>query len=513
MSQPAPAQSALVDSAQIAAVLGITERAVRMRAETAAWPYTTTAQRGGQKRWYAIDSLPSDVRTAFDLAAARALAKHRVALVEVTRQTITDIPDQVPMTPALLKRSVVAANTLVKAGQVRRVVTDLRNLSDRDRAVTDATLLLCAAVDEARAATGCSARVACTELATRVHSGQARPELVSAAQTTYLRPRQSPADPLCVGEPVALQKRLQRLYGFYSSGLAEGDPARYLVPARTPVAGEAMKHTDRVAFLAHSQQGLQRPSVDTFYRLERLLPVSVKNRGRFTGSAWRALMPYRARDVSMFKTNDIWVGDGHTFKARVQNPVHGKAFRPEVTFVLDWVSRKIVGYSVDLAESTIAVSAAFRDAQVRTRARPLVYYSDNGSGQTGKPIDCDVHGTLARQGIAHETGIPGNPQGRGVIERVWDSTLIRLASTYATFLGNAADAETVRKTQIAVEKDQRAGRQSVLVPSWSKFLTDLQTTVDDYNARPHGALAKACPSAVYDQRLDPPSSTPTAVSA
>ena len=54
-----------------------------------------------------------------------------------------------------------------------------------------------------------------------------------------------------------------------------------------------------------------------------------------TGAEWRALLPYVARDVSMFKANDIWVGDGHTFKARVQSPIHGQAFRPEVTVIID----------------------------------------------------------------------------------------------------------------------------------------------------------------------------------
>jgi hypothetical protein len=78
--------------------------------------------------------------------------------------------------------------------------------------------------------------------------------------------------------------------------------------------------------------------------------------------------PYVDRDVSMFQSNDIWVGDGHSFKAKVQHPIHGQPFIPEVTFILDWKSRKIVGWSVSLSESTIAVSDAFRHAQKQTRA-------------------------------------------------------------------------------------------------------------------------------------------------
>jgi putative transposase len=205
----------------------------------------------------------------------------------------------------------------------------------------------------------------------------------------------------------------------------------------------------------------------------------------------------------MFHSNDIWVGDGHTFKARVASPIHGKAFRPEVTLVMDWRSRKIVGWSVDLAESTLAVSAAFRDAQLRTRARPLAYYRDNGSGQTGKLIDCDIHGTLVRQGIASETGIPGNPQGRGVMERIWQTVLIPFAAKYPTFLGHQADPETVRKASIQVQKDQRAGVVSALLPGWQQFMADLAAAIDAYNTKhKHSALGGKTPEQAYQDYMD-----------
>jgi putative transposase len=194
-----------------------------------------------------------------------------------------------------------------------------------------------------------------------------------------------------------------------------------------------------------TERGLESPSYGTVVRIEQSLPVTVKYRGRVTGSEWRGLKPYIERDVSMFKSNDIWVGDGHSFKAKVAHPIHGQPYTPEITVMIDWVSRKIVGWSIALSESTVAVSDAFRHAQLQTRARPLVYYSDNGSGQTGKMIDHPIAGTLARQGIAHETGIPGNPQARGIIERLWQVTLIPLARTYATCTWRGADENARNK--------------------------------------------------------------------
>jgi putative transposase len=529
------AGAAQLDAAQIASVLGVTRRTVERRAAAESWPYTATAQRGGHKRWYALASLPPDVRAALALADAKAVARERAALAQQARAVVVQQQAQQQVQPqaqaaavAVPAQAGTAGTALVWRGQKRRVAGP-EDMTDKDRRVVDATLLLCQGLDEVIAETGSSNRQACIELAQRICDGRASGHLVQAAQATYLRPRDLPnaqeADPQRVGGQGPLALRLQRLHSFYRKGLAEGDPARYLVPARTPKRGEKVAHVHKVAFLLHycrparptvksawresaawySAQGVAAPAYDTFARLGCTLPMLVKNRGRMTGAAWRALNPYVERDVSMFKANDIWVGDGHTFKATVQSPIHGRAFRPEVTAVLDWVSRKIVGYSVDLAESTIAVSAAFRDAQLRTRARPLVYYSDNGSGQTGKLIDCDVHGTLARQGIAHETGIPGNPQGRGVIERLWSSTLIELASTYATYVGSRADPETARVVAQQVAKDQRAGRFSAVVPPWEKFLADLDATVAAYNSRAHSSLGKAHPDQVYAERLDPDS--------
>jgi putative transposase len=208
----------------------------------------------------------------------------------------------------------------------------------------------------------------------------------------------------------------------------------------------------------------------------------------------------------MFKSNDIWVGDGHTFKARVQSPIHGNAFRPEVTFIIDWVSRKITGWSVALSENVVAVCDAFRHAQITTRARPLIYYSDNGSGQTAKHIDHPMTGTLGRQGIAHETGIPGSPQGRGILEGMWDITLIALAASYPTFVGKQADRDTVRRVGVELEKAKRKGEASRLLPTFGQFLADLQKCVNDYNQRhSHSELGGMTPDVAYAKHLDPDS--------
>lgn len=447
------------------------------------------------------------------------------ALPEATQKHILGLAlDAAVVTPAATTVPVAARNTLpaVQApgtvvtlrGQVRKSA-EVVKLDDWHRSYQDAAVILCRAVDAARAAADCSVKRACTELAERLVAGNARPELQDAAIKTYLKPRKG-AGPL--GGVSAQLGRLQRMMAFYEQGRLAGDVGQYLVPGKPEKTGHdpvhvmafliffcvptrppvADVHRKMVPYLA--ERGIDAPSYATAVRIEQSLPVTVKYRGRMTGSEWRALKPYIERDVSMFKSNDIWVGDGHSFKAKVQHPTHGQPFTPEVTVIMDWVSRKIVGWSVALAESTVAVSDAFRHAQSRTRARPLVYYSDNGSGQTGKHIDCQVSGTLARQGIAHETGIPGNPQARGIIERLWQVTLIPLAREYPTCTWRGGDENTTTKM---LKTLNRKDQGELRIPSWRQFLDDVARVVDEYNLHhEHSALDGNTPEDEYQARLD-----------
>ncbi len=471
-----------------------TDRGVRIAAEKNLWPFRAKARSKALE--YPLASLPEATR-----AYLISLSHDAVAVTALPPPPPTPRP-----TPPL------PAGALAARGQVRRLIGD-DQITDAGRAYRDAALLLCRAVDEAMAVSGASQRQACQELALRLVGGEAHAELGAAAQATYLKPRAG--EPL--GGVAAQAARLSKLHAFFLKGCQAGDPGRYLVPGKRPEGGHhplhvagflrfycnprrpsvAECHRDLAEFLR--AQGAPDVSYSTLLRIENELPVTVKYRGRVTGSAWRALLPYIERDVSMFKSNDIWVGDGHSFKAKVQHPIHGQPFTPEVTILLDWVSRKAVGYSVSLSESTVAVSDAFRHAQSVTRARPLIYYSDNGAGQTGKKIDAPITGTLARQGIAHHTGIPGNPQGRGVIERLWQVVTIPLARKYATCTWRGADDNATTKMLKLLNRKDGGG---VPVPSFRQFLDDLKQAIDDYNLHHVHSDFGGTPEDQYQARID-----------
>lgn len=234
------------------------------------------------------------------------------------------------------------------------------------------------------------------------------------------------------------------------------------------------------------------------YALKQL-PDYVVQQGRKTGAEMRNLMPFIRRNDQVMGLNECWVGDGHSFKAYVKNLL-GMPYIPEVTAIIDVRSHRVVGWSIANSESVMAVGDAFRHG-VMNVGLPNIYYSDNGGGQSNKMLDSDVTGIFARLGVHHETGVAGNPQGRGIIERLWQSTLIPLAKTYASYGGKDADNATKHwnyrklksamkaktKNQLMTDEQRRAMAK---VPEFANFVEDVTACFEDYNNRPHRSLPK-----------------------
>ena len=126
-----------------------------------------------------------------------------------------------------------------------------------------------------------------------------------------------------------------------------------------------------------TQPAYELPSLDTVRRVWKKLPQIMQQRGRMTGAAYKSLQPYIRRDWQALRPNDVWISDGHSFKAKVQHPIHGQPFKPEVTVIIDGCTRMVVGFSFSLAESCVAVADALRIG-IKHNGVPLMYYSDNG---------------------------------------------------------------------------------------------------------------------------------------
>ncbi|EAU2361439.1 DDE-type integrase/transposase/recombinase [Salmonella enterica subsp. enterica] len=240
------------------------------------------------------------------------------------------------------------------------------------------------------------------------------------------------------------------------------------------------------------------PSYDAIRRVMKKLPEVTKQKGRITGSEYCQLEGFTRRDWLQMPVNYVWIGDGHGMKLKCAHPIHGRPFSPEVTFVIDGATRFIVGWSMDLAENVFAVAGAIQHG-IRNHGKPFIYYSDNGSGETADVLDKEVVGILPRLGVNHPTGIAGNPQGRGIIERLNRTLPMRIARKYRTYFGKGADRETLRKLNRdlrsafntlqqgkSLNAKQRAAMRDL--PSWSELCEAVREGVEWYNNRPHSEL-------------------------
>ncbi|TAN50860.1 MAG: hypothetical protein EPN21_07880 [Methylococcaceae bacterium] len=345
--------------------------------------------------------------------------------------------------------------------------------------------------------------------------GLLHPDLVHAIENSNDKPNEERLGKLS-RDTLNKWKRIKGTRGSFASKVIEKDLstptwgpallARYRVPQRVCLAMAVKQACEDLRAAGWGEDDL--PSETQARRWLKKLPVTVLEHGRATGAAWAALRPCVRRDWSGLNSNDVWVGDGHTFKAKVQHPDHGRPFAPEVTLVIDAASRYVVGWTVSLAENCIAVAEALGHGMSRC-GKPLIYYSDNGAGQTAKVLDAAVTGILARLGVAHETGIPGNPQGRGLIERVWQTLTIPLARTFPTCQTKTMDKETLNKATRAINSAKARGEVPAFVPSWKQFIEALDAAIADYNANhQHRSLGGATPASVYAAKLDPLTSVP-----
>ncbi|HSV78447.1 MAG TPA: Mu transposase C-terminal domain-containing protein [Ramlibacter sp.] len=406
--------------------------------------------------------------------------------------------------------AVIAAHAEVPAEVCPKVnlpqpVAERRPPSQADKAVGDARVVLVNQLLDLQRLHG--TKRAASLMALQLASDQCSDELRATARTANQRARDNSVSP----------RTLQRWLATYR---AEGWWG--LLPAQ--VDNQVTELGDDVAAvlgLYHSKDPQFRNLSDAakkvtkqlardydtwtllYAKARRALPKLNKVdliKARHSGSERAALLPHKRRDTSSLKPLDLWLIDGHTFKAKVRHPDHGAPFAPELTAVKDAATRLICGWSVALSENVIAVGDALRHA-VGNHGVPALLYSDNGAGETAKQIDCPITGVLARLGTEHRTGIPGNPQARGLIERSWASFAIKCARQFGSYQGSDVDSGTLRKASAELAKEQRALKRaehtgeviqlSHKAPSWKQFIDAVDRAVHEYNTQHrHRSLPK-----------------------
>ena len=467
-----------------------TKAGVINRAKKELWVNRKRSGRGGGKE-YSFKDLPADAQAEIKAKAYKALmpkqspkAQRDIAVMS-NRNIDTLDSDQRATADARLRMTLLVGQYEASAGG-RTAAIKLVSEMSRDDALpvdetTDYNAVCATALAKSRGKAGVGVR--------RLHQW-----CIDADKCETPTERLAALAPQKQGQPIIKPTRMEWLPDFMAvyrntNGLSMAEAYR------TFELSYGAKHgADAV------------PHYDAVRRAMDKMPKYVRECGRLTGASMKALKTYVKRDWSTLVNNDIWTGDGHSLKMKVRHPDHGQPFTPELTLIMDTASRYIVGWSMAYSENQLAVGDALRYAMTR-HGIPAIYYSDNGSGQKNKTFDTDVIGVFARLGVHHETGIPGNPQGRGIIERVMKTVAQKIARQFETYHGPNVDSDTHRKISTAtasLAKAESEGREVLTpkqawakgkLPDWNQLLDVTEGVINWYNnEHKHSAIGNVTPT-------------------
>lgn len=191
--------------------------------------------------------------------------------------------------------------------------------------------------------------------------------------------------------------------------------------------------------------------------------------------------PYKTRTTRHLKPGDLWAADGYCADIYLAHPLTGDIWRPELTVAIDVRSRYPVCWRADEHEGTVAVQNMWAEAMTRWDHLPLELYVDNGSGHKNKLMSDELTGFYARAGVSVIHAIPGNPHGKGWIERFFRTVRDDFLKVWRPqfYCGDDMAAEVLNKTY----RDVAAGR--LALPSYAEFAEAFNAWIARYVQRPH----------------------------
>ncbi|MFN3985701.1 MAG: Mu transposase C-terminal domain-containing protein [Rhodocyclaceae bacterium] len=470
--------NARVTLAEISDALGVHRTSVLRRSERESWAFSDEPVAGGRQRIFAPADLPADVCKAL---AARRLES---AMSEVS--------------PPAARAAALPAGALPPSTSIAPAALFSADLTDRQRLERDARGGVLAAVRRLQGDTGCSQEAALTTLLTSARAGRLEGYL-----DHMLRLARDPRGRAGDGYPSV--RTLKRWISAGTDLAPKVKRARLDVPAWAPVFlreyQQPQKPSVESAYRAACGQWptAGRPSIHQVRRFLARLGTVTRERGRMGERELKNIRPFVRRTFDQLLPNDVWSPDGHTFDAEVQHPMHGRPFRPEITTFIDIATRRVTGWSVDLAESSHAVADALRYG-VERYGIPAIIYSDNGSGYKNAMISDEVTGLIGRLGATPERSLPYNSQARGVIERAHQTIWVAAAKLLPAYMGAAMDREARLQQFKLTRRALKAGGAMPLMP-WDLFVSFCDERIADYNSRAHRSLGGISPDAAWANHL------------
>ncbi|MDP1681041.1 MAG: Mu transposase C-terminal domain-containing protein [Burkholderiales bacterium] len=443
---------------QLAVALTVTRQAASKRANQESWLFSEETGRGGRKRLYETKSLPAEIREAI---MHHALRESSLPVPVPSLPTVSEKPTPTPANLKDWQRSAAEARAalvaevkrLAEHGGTERAIMALVNMAAKSGLPEHLQQI----VPIANARSGKDGK--------RTLSRRSLYRWLNDAEQGFTALAPKNREKVAVPAWAQTLLRLRNVpQGVNLTWVMEQLPAQ--LPAGTPA-----------------------PSYSQARRFIDKMSAVDREAGRMGPREIKSIRAYVKRDSSGMWPTEAYTADGHAFDAEIAHPAHGKPFRPELTTVLDIATRKAVGWSAGLAESTWAVLDALRHACF-VGGIPAIFYVDNGSGYKNDLMANEATGFMGRLAITMSNSLPYNSQARGVIERSHQTIWIKAAKTLPTYMGADMDREAKQKVFKITRADIKAVGSSRLLMPWAEFVAWCQVQIDAYNRRPHRALPK-----------------------
>ena len=199
---------------------------------------------------------------------------------------------------------------------------------------------------------------------------------------------------------------------------------------------------------------------------------------------------YLPRHTRNLPVGLIYQGDGHKCDAYVADPDTGHPIRLELVAWIDVASRRIVGWHFCEDESSVNTLAGLSNALVRNAHCVAALHTDNGAFRARMMAD-QVSGYYARFGIRLILAIPGNPHGKGHIERWFGTYKERFDKDWDTYCGPDVAPEHNRRITIEVKQGKRQ------LPRVEDYVREANRWIEQYNSDVHGELDGRTPNEVW----------------
>ena len=402
---------------ELSRILGISERAVRLRAQKEDWPVVKANGKGGKQKRFAYKLLPYDVRNAIAINDTQ-----NKGLVPIQATPSVNIPEEIKRI-GLAKfqlvqayREIIAAspwgnkasseeafligynagrllpNVYKLVGEITAAST-LRKLDKKLRENNDDYACLC----DGR---GGWRTFGTTKWKQRKLSPEAQTEFLRA----YLKPgRRSVIS--CINATRMVLKRLG-----IEDDSRENTYRRFL--------RDWLKENAHIACLAREGE---KAYTDKFG-------------------------PYMDRDSSLLEVGQVLVPDGKKLNFNILHPDTGRPVRMILIVFQDWASRCPVGWQIMPTENAIAIHAAFYNAVLTLGKIPRAIYMDNGKAFKAKvftDIDPDLDamaGLYARIGTIWQNAKPYSGRTKPV-ERLFLTMQEQLECLLPSYVGDSIDTK------------------------------------------------------------------------